>query len=196
MARQRLREHLERECINSEQLFRQNTAPAVTFRQQAEWCISSLPARKRRPVKPATIAGWRDALNAWLLPDLGDKLLTDVSNKTVRELVEKMSAAELSAKTIVNYVQVVKLVVASAVNEEGEQVYPRTWNHDFIQLPVVRKDKQHRPTVTDADLTEILSSTKKRKYKMLFGVRVASWRSSGVTFDGFRTRLSRPSRSA
>ena len=61
-----------------------------------------------------------------------------------------------------NYVQVVKLVVASAVNEEGEQVYPRKWNHDFIQLPVVRKDKQHRPTVTDADLKEILSNTKKR----------------------------------
>jgi hypothetical protein len=53
-------------------------------------------------------------------------------------LVEKMSAAELSPKTVVNYVQVVKLVLASAVDEEGEQIYPRKWNHDFIQLPVVR----------------------------------------------------------
>ena len=170
MARQRLRKHLERECINSEQLFRQNTAPAVTFRQQAEWWTNSLPARKRRPVKPATISGWRDALNAWLLPDLGDKLLTDVSNKTVRELVEKMSAAELSPKTIVNYVQVVKLVLASAVDEEGEQIYPRKWNHDFIQLPVVRKDKQRRPTVTEADLAQILSNVKKRKYAVLFAL--------------------------
>jgi len=170
MARQRLREHLERECINSKQLFRQNTAPAVTFRQQADWWISSLPARKRRPVKPATISGWRDALNAWLLPHLGDKMLTDVSNKTVRELVEKMSAAELSAKTIVNYVQVVKLVLASTVDEEGEQIYPRKWNHDFIQLPVVRKDKQRRPAVTEADLAQILSNVKKRKYAVLFAL--------------------------
>ena len=69
-----------------------------------------------------------------------------------------------------SYVQVVKLVVASAVNDEGEQVYPRTWNHDFIQLPVVRKDKQHRPSVTDADLKEILLSTTKRKYVMLFSL--------------------------
>ena len=121
-------------------------------------------------MKPATVSGWRDALNAWLLPELGDTLLADVSNKTVRELVEKMSAAGLSAKTIVNYVQVVKLVVASRVNDEGEQVYPRTWNHDFIQLPVVRKDKQHRPTVTDADLKDILSNTKKRKYVVLFSL--------------------------
>ena len=169
MARQRLREHLERECINSGQLFRQNTAPAVTFRQQADWWIISLPTRKRRPVKSATISGWRDALNAWLLPHLGGKLLAEVSNKTVRELVEKMSTAELSAKTIVNYVLVVKLVLASAVDEEGEQIYPRKWNHDFIQLPVVRKDKQRRPTVTEADLAKMLSN-KKRKYAVLFAL--------------------------
>lgn len=170
MARQRLREHLERECINSKESFRQNTAPATTFRQQAQWWIASLPGRRRRPVKPATVSGWRDALNAWLLLHLGDKLLADVSNKAVRELVEKMSAAGLSAKTIVNYVQVVKLVVASSVDEEGEQIHPRNWNHDFIQLPVVRKDKQHRPTVTEADLREILSNVKKRKYAVLFAI--------------------------
>jgi integrase len=174
IARQRLREFLEREGVNSKEAYHQNTAPAVTFRQQADWWISSLQARKRRPIKPATISGWRDALNAWLLPNLGEKLLADVSNKAVRDLVEKMSTAGLSAKTIVNYVQVVKLVVASAVNDEGEQVYPRTWNHDFIQLPMVRKDKQYRPTVTDAELAAILSSTKKRKHVMLFSLLAAT----------------------
>jgi integrase len=174
VSRQRLRELLEREGVNSHEVFHQNTAPALTFRQQADWWLVSLHTRKRRPVKPATISGWRDALNAWLLPNLGEKLLTNVSNKAVRELVEKMSAAGLSAKTIVNYVQVVKLVVASAVNDEGEQVYPRKWNHDFIQLPVVLKDKQHRPTVTDADLQEILSNTKKQKHVMLFALLAAT----------------------
>ena len=174
VARQRLREFLEREGVNSKEVFHQNTAPGVTFRQQAEWWLVSVKARKRRPVKPATISGWRDALNAWLMSNLGEKLLADVSNKAVRELVEKMSEAGLSAKTIVNYVQVAKLVVGSAVNDEGEQVYPRTWNHDFIQLPVVRKDKQHRPTVTDADLKEILSNTKKQKHVMLFSLLAAT----------------------
>ena len=174
VARQRLREFLEREGVNSKEVFHQNTAPGVTFRQQADWWLISVKARKRRPVKPATISGWRDALNAWLLPNLGEKLLADVSNKAVRELVEKMSERGLAAKTIVNYVQVAKLVVASAVNDEGEQVYPRTWNHDFIQLPVVRKDKQHRPTVTDADLKEILSNTKKQKHVVLFSLLAAT----------------------
>jgi integrase len=174
VARQRLREFLEREGVNSKEDFYQNTAPGVTFRQQSDWWLVSLKARKRRPVKPATVSGWRDALNAWLLPNLGEKLLADVTNKAVRELVEKMSQAGLSAKTIVNYVQVAKLVVASAVNDEGEQTYPRTWNHDFIQLPVVHKDKQHRPTVTETDLNEILSNTKKQKHVMLFSLLAAT----------------------
>jgi len=170
VARQRLRDYIEREAINSTETFRQNTAPGFIFRQQAECWIASLPARKRRPVKPATISGWRDALNAWLLPHLGDKLLADVSNSAVRELVEKMSDAGLSPKTIVNYVQVVKLVVASAVNDEGEQIYPRKWNHDFIQLPIVRRDQQRRPTVTESDLREILATVKNCKYSLLFAL--------------------------
>jgi hypothetical protein len=107
-----LRDYLQREAIDSVEAFRQNTAPAITFRQAECW-IASLPARKRRPVKPATISGWRDALNAWLLPNLGAKLLADVSNAAMRQLVEKMSNAGLSPKTIVNYVQVVKLVLTS-----------------------------------------------------------------------------------
>ena len=54
VARQRLRDYIEREAINSTEAFRQNTAPGFTFQQQAECWIASLPARKRRPVKPAT----------------------------------------------------------------------------------------------------------------------------------------------
>jgi integrase len=40
----------------------------------------------------------------------------------------------------------------------------------LIQLPVVRKDKQRRPAVTEAELAEILSDVKKRKYVVLFAL--------------------------
>jgi len=39
-----------------------------------------------------------------------------------------------------------KMVVASAVDKEGEQIYPRKWNHDFIDLPVVEQAKQKNKT--------------------------------------------------
>ena len=41
IARQHLRDYLQREAIDSTEAFRQNTAPAITFRQQAECWIAS-----------------------------------------------------------------------------------------------------------------------------------------------------------
>ncbi len=162
IAKQKLCQHIESTGINSNESFTTNTTPATTFRDQAEKWIASLSTRRRRPVKPATLSGWQHALDKWLLPNIGDKLLVETSNGVLRELVEKMIAAALSPKTIVNYTLVVKLVVASAVDADGEQIYPRKWNHDFIGMPIVEPNKQRRPTVTEAELGEILASTSNR----------------------------------
>jgi integrase len=84
-------------------------------------------------------------------------------------LVEKMATAGLSDKTIKTYSDVVKLVLASAVDAEGEQVYPRKWNPDFIGLPIVKKEKQYRPTITTTELEEVLTSAKER-YAVIFAL--------------------------
>jgi len=169
IAKQKLREYIETTGVNSKQTFTSTTAPATSFRVQAEMWIASLSTRRRKPVKPATIFGWQHALEKWILPNIGDMLLSEVSNGMLRGLVCKMAAAGLSPKTIVNYSQVVKLVLASAVNSDGEQIYPRKWNHDFIGLPIVDPSKQHRPTVTEAELGEILASTSER-WAVLFAL--------------------------
>ena len=92
-----------------------------------------------------------------------------MGNGALRQFVETLSAAGLAPKTIVNVVGVVKQVVASAVNEEGDQIYPRTWNHEFIQLPLVVKEKQNRPTITQAEISAVLGRVKKR-YAVLFAL--------------------------
>jgi integrase len=92
-----------------------------------------------------------------------------VGNAALKGLIEKMICAGLSPQTIVTHSKVVKMVLASAVNSEGEQVHPRKWNHDFIGLPIVQLEKQHRPTVTEAELGEILASTTER-YVVLFAL--------------------------
>jgi len=169
IAKQKLREHIESTGINGKQVFTTNTAPATTFRAQAEKWIASLPMRRRKPVKPATIWGWQHALDKWLFPNLGDMNLADVGNGALKGLIEKMISAGLSAQTIVNYTKVVKMVVASAVNDEGEEIYPRKWNHNFVGMPVLKREEQHRPTVTEEELGEILASTSKR-WAVLFAL--------------------------
>jgi hypothetical protein len=65
----------------------------------------------------------------------------------------------LTPKTVNTYSQVVKSVVASAVNEEGEQIFPRKWNHEFVDLPVVDRSKQNTPHFTGEVIAGILASS-------------------------------------
>jgi hypothetical protein len=54
-----------------------------------------------------------------------------------------MIAGGLSPKSISTYFGLVKMVVASAVNDEGEEIFPRKWNAEFIEVPVVDSTEQH-----------------------------------------------------
>ena len=162
VARLRLRDYIERAGINVTSTFGQVPVPGTTFRQQAERWIDSVSIRKRRPVKPATVYGWQHCLDKWILPNLGNKLLSEVRNGVLRQFVEILSAAGLAPKTIVNVVTVVKFIVASAVDEEGDQIHPRVWNYEFMQLPLVVKEKQNRPTITEAEISAMLATLKGR----------------------------------
>ena len=140
VAHLRLREYIERAGVCSKRRSHQNPVPGTTFRQQAEWWMESLSTRRRRPLKPATVYGWQHCLDRWILPNLGNKLLSEVRNGALRQFVEILSAAGLAPKT----------------------VHPRVWNYEFIQLPLVIKEKQSRPMVTEAEVSGLLNSLKER----------------------------------
>jgi integrase len=90
-----------------------------------------------------------------------------------RQLVIKVRAACLADKTVVNYFQVVRAVIASAVSSEGEQLYPRNWNFHFIGLPIVDESQQKKPTLTVAEVEQIITRAKGR-YQVLFALLAGS----------------------
>jgi integrase len=176
IARQKLRGYLAENKINDVETFQRTTAPSLTFSQQAKVWLESLRSRRRRPLKPASIENYEHYLNKRLLPLFGDLPLSEIGNSALKRLVDKMSAEKppsgnnIAAKTIVNYVETAKLVVASAVNAEGEALYPRKWNDEFIGVPPSsKKDKQHRQTVTGDEVTNIIARSKGR-YRTLFSL--------------------------
>lgn len=107
-------------------------------------------------MKPATLAGWRQTLDKWLLPLIGEVRLAEVGNKVLREVIEKMSASGLSAQSIITHTRVLKSVVASAVNEEGDELHPRKWNHAFVGMPIINPAEQHRPSPTKDEVERLL----------------------------------------
>lgn len=130
----------------------------ITFRQQAERWLEHMRTRKRKPVKPATLAGWESCLNKRLLNELGDVLLADLNNQVVKNLVAKMLDEGLKSKTVREHFCVVRSVVASAIRTDGEQMFPRRWNYDYIDLPLIRN--QRCPCFTSEIVSQILQRSK------------------------------------
>jgi integrase len=172
VAERKLREHIQKIEVNSVETFNETTSPSTTFKSQATWWLREIRAgrivsRKRRiQIKPATISGYETAVN-FLNERVGNLQLADLKNEAAKQLVLKMRAAKLSEKTMANYFQVLRAVVASVVSDEGEQLYPRNWNLQFIGLPVVDETKQAKPSLTVAELEQVLTRAKSR-YKVLF----------------------------
>jgi integrase len=151
--RRRASEIVAASGVNDAQAFVETTN-GTTFRNQAAWFLENSMNRNRNPAKPATIQSWRNTINKWLNPNLGDIPLASVNNATVKELVAKMHESGLSPKSISNYVGLVKLVVGSALDKNGDELFPRKWNHEFIDLPVV--GNQHQPTFASETMTSIV----------------------------------------
>src|SRR5262249_1884201 len=145
-------EEIERLGINSTRHFVESTS-TTTFKHQAELWLKSLSNRKRNPVEQTTIDNRRYALEKWLYPSFAEMYLADVNNLAVKELVEKM-ALSLSPASIRDYTNIVKAVIASALDENGEERFPRKWNDEFIDAPLVKQQRQ--PSTTCAGVSDIL----------------------------------------
>ncbi len=170
-ARRKLRDYIESIGLNSKAPDPQK--PDLLFREQAERWITSLPTRRRKPVKPATVSGWRHSLDKWILPAIGDMELSQIGNAALKQVIDKMSEANLSAPSIVMHSAVVKMVVASAVDAEGEPLFVRKWNDDFVGLPFVDRTKQHRPSPSREELEHVLAGVLPR-YRLLVALLAAT----------------------
>jgi integrase len=136
-----------------------------TFRDYAWKWIEECEQRKQKPLKPSVSKGRRGILKGHLLRDaggIGDVPLSEVGNKTMRLLVARLAKKKLAPTTIHNIVRVVKLVKASVVDDEGDELYPTKWNHKFIDMPVVDETKQRKPSFIGEQVAEIVKAASGR----------------------------------
>lgn len=133
-----------------------------TFREAAKLWITDCEMRKRKPVKPSVTMNWQSILRNHVLPVLGDMAISDVGNRAMRHLVEVLNRKGLSPATLKNITLVVKLAKASVVDDDGNQMYPTKWNHQFIDLPIIDSTKQHRPTFTAEQVSQIVKAASGR----------------------------------
>jgi hypothetical protein len=65
---------------------------------------------------------------------------------------------------------VMKSVIASVLDEKGNQVYPRQWNNKYMDTPIVGDDL-NTPTLTREEVDEIIHATEGRKADAVYPAR-------------------------
>ena len=154
-------------------------ATGVSFKEQAKIWLSDVQTRKRKPVKPATARGWQSYLDKWLNPAIGNMLIADANNSALREVVKRLDKAGLRPKSIRNIVQVLPMVVASAVDGNGEELYARRWNYEFADVPII--ERQRTPMFTGEEITRLVVKAEKQE-RLIYVLFAASGLRAGELF--------------
>ncbi|HTT20502.1 MAG TPA: site-specific integrase [Candidatus Sulfotelmatobacter sp.] len=160
--RRRLLEIIQESGCNSEESCRtaRGAFLGTTFREQSEAWLASLCIRKRRPVKPHTLCSFESALR-YINSKVGGCQLADFKNAQLKQFISEMAAEmkgdrlRFRAKSIANYVQVIKAVIASAIDSDGEQLYPRDWNDEFLDAPTI--GDQWTPAFSASEIESIIA---------------------------------------
>jgi integrase len=143
----------------------------MTVQEQARKFMTEIQTRRRAPVKAATQKAYRSHIDHWIVPLLGKRDLAEVENGVVKNFLTCLCSRKPA--TINAIFMTLKMVIASAVDENGNQLYPRTWNADFIDLPVVVPSEQDAPTVTP-DAIQVAISRAQGADKALYALLAGS----------------------
>lgn len=153
----------------------------ATFKDQSIQWMSKCRSRKRKPIKPITLLNWQSYLDNHILPVLSSEPIAELNSASMKRLVEALVNKGLSPASIKNVCLVVKLVKASAIDEDGNQLYPIKWNTEFIDAPVIDSRKQRTPTLTGEEVTKIVAAAE-TQMRALFALLAASGLRAGELF--------------
>jgi len=144
----------------------------ITFGEQADIFIERLRTRKRNPVKDSSLESYRSYARCWIVPLLGSTPLAEFTPVAMRTFVEKLSVS-LGPKSINEIVSLTKQIVASVTDDQGLPKFPRVWDSEFIDLPIVKHAEQETPIFSRAQV-EAMIATSNETYRCLFALAASS----------------------
>jgi integrase len=178
----KLREEMQKAGVLDVEKIRERISPACNFWSQAIWMLAEMRAgrivnkKTRKPIRARTIEGYATAAN-YLETVVGDKSLASLGNPEAKVLIERMKSeldergeSRFGDKTISEYFKVFQMVIASARDDQLNQLYPRDWDLAAIGVPKICADEQHRPTLEADELMTLLSKVRRPIYKVVGAV--------------------------
>jgi len=145
----------------------------TTVAEQSERFIADLEVRRRNKAKPATLKAYSACLKNWIVPNLGPVELSEIENGRMKSFVTFLVEKGLSAAYISGITTVLKALVGSETDGNGNKLHPREWNTAFIDAPIIDPGAQNTPIIGAAGLNAALL-TADRRYQAFYALQAAS----------------------
>lgn len=152
----RMREIAAEHGIKNKEIVKTETA--VTFGEQGKLYLEHLKTRQRKPTAEGSVRNVEQSLRLHLNPVLGEMPLSEIYNPQLKLVVQALVKKGMAATTINGHITFAKQVMSSAVDvRTGEELYPRTWNAEQIDLPEILEDEKYTPCFTGETITGVIA---------------------------------------
>jgi Phage integrase family len=143
-------------------------SPVYNFKLQAARWLEGLRTRDCDPVAPSTLATFESRAKT-ILPIVGPQTrLEDFKNAAMAKVVQDAKRFKWAPSTLADHILVIKLIISSATDAEGEELFPRTWKRRVINAPRVERDKQHTPCLRSDAVETLLHNAKTEQERLTY----------------------------
>jgi integrase len=142
--------------------------PLYNFELQAARWLEGLRNRDCDPVAPSTLATFASRVKTILSVVGPQTRLEDFKNAAMAKFVQDAKRFNWAPSTLGDHILVIKLIISSATDAEGEELFPRTWKRRVINAPRVERDKQHTPCLTSDEVETLLRKAKTEQERLIY----------------------------
>lgn len=143
-------------------------SPVYNFELQAARWLEGLRNRDCDPVAPSTLATFTSRVKTILSVVGPQTRLEHFKNAAMAKFVQDAKQFKWAPSTLADHILVIKLIISSATDAEGEELFPRTWKRRVINAPRVERDKQHTPCLTHDDVETLLREAKTEQERLIY----------------------------
>jgi integrase len=111
----------------------------------------------------------------------------------MRKFVLDVKRFDWSPATLAQHILIIKLIIASATDEEGEKLFPRVWDRRVINAPRVERSKQKAAVLSKDDVEKLIREAVTEQDKILYaflagsGLRISEAQSVRVNGNDWQT---------
>lgn len=108
--------------------------------------------------KPASLKTFSSYVRCHIEPAIGDVFVKDVRNGALKNFAQSLvHEKHLAPKTVSEILAAVKSIIASCQDSEGEKLFPREWNTEFITRGLAPIRDQRTPCATSEQIQSAIA---------------------------------------